>query len=323
MKIRSVSRKIGSAAIFTSLSMLAMTGVGATGTIAATNAQVFNAIHAAKSASVPKVLNPPLSAFQTPVDLYRQTGVSLGDACTPNLTTHASLISVPQACTFGNPAATRTVVLYGDSNVGNWLPALSTGLATSSYKLSVFLFSGCPSTDLHYTVATLAPAAMATACNTWHAAVERSILAIKPVAILAASSYELSKISTADWAAGMKRFYTNATGGSRTAKRIILGTTPFFAIPVPTCLARAKVLSQCSLSTSSSYGTILKVRDPAAAAAIGGKVLATNQWFCDATSCPPVVAGNIVAAEHDHLTIAESTYLSGVVTRAILAAVTS
>lgn len=314
---------MGGVVALTAASLFAANSVGAAGSIADTNAQVFGAVHVSKSATVPKVLNPPLSSFQTPVNSYRQTGVSLGDACTPNLTTHASLIKSPQACTFGNPTASKTIVLYGDSNVGNWLPALSIGLATSSYKLSVFLYAGCPSADLHYTVANLAPAALATACNTWHAAVERSILAIKPVAILTSSSYELSKISPADWAAGMKRFYTNATGGSRTAKRIILGTTPFFAIPVPTCLARAKLLSQCSLGTSSSYGTILKVRDPAAAAAIGGKVLATSQWFCDATNCPPVVAGNIVAADHDHLTIAASTYLSGVATRAVLAAVTA
>jgi len=265
-------------------------------------------------------LNPP---FDSVVDTYRQTGVALLDACTPNLTTHAAQIGSPVACDFGNLESSKTIVFYGDSNVGNWFPALSLGLSSSSYHLVVFSYAGCPSADIAYTAAMLVTAANASACRTWHAAVERQISALRPVAIFAVSSYELVSVPPATWAAGMAKFFAAATQHSAATKRFVMGTTPFFMTPVAQCLARARNTSNCALNLSQTYGSIINVRDPLVATVSKAKLIPVSQWFCSGQICPAVVAGNVVAADHDHLTQVESVYLSRVATAAVLRAVTT
>ena len=291
------------------------------GVAPATSAQVLAAVHSAASGgSVPATLNPKLSAFDSVVDTYRQTGVALLDSCTPNLTSNASQIANPVACEFGNLSSSKTIVIYGDSNVGNWFPALSLGLGSSAYRLMAYSYAGCPTADLPYTAAMLTTSAAALACRTWHSAVERQISALHPLAIIAVSSYELVSVSPAIWASGIAKFFTAATVQSPRTKRFIMGTSPFFMIPVAQCLARAQNISSCALHLSQTYGSILSTRDPLVASVSKAKLILTSQWFCSGQICPAVVAGNMVAADHDHLTQVESVYLSKVATAAVLRA---
>jgi hypothetical protein len=268
--------------------------------------------------SVPRNLNPSLVKLASSSQMQTLIGDFEGTACNPN--DFPVQVSAPVPCLFGNPNATKTIVLFGDSNAGNWIPAFATGLATSQYKLAVFMFEGCPTADLNYTSSQLTTAAIATNCVTWHAAVERDIASMKPTAIVAVQSLAMSwKISIPTWVVGMTKFFTNATAGTSSTKRIIMGTSPFFHTAVPACLARARTPLQCA-ATTPMYQTTLTSRDPAVAAAVHATLIPTNTWFCKGSLCAPVVAGNVVVGDLDHTTIAESTYLSHVATTALLAA---
>jgi len=292
--------------------------VGASG-IANSLQAVQSAVQSSLAAtSVPRTLTPSLSSLSTLTGLETSIGDFEGKACNPNDV--PAQVSAPVPCLFGNPNAAKTIVLFGDSNAGNWIPAFATGLATSQYKLAVFMFEGCPTADLNYTSSQLTTAAIATNCVTWHAAVERDIASMKPTAIVAVQSLAMSwKISIPTWVGGMTKFFTNATAGTPSIKRIIMGTSPFFHTAVPACLARARTPLQCA-ATTPMYQTTLTSRDPAVAAAVHASLIPTNTWFCKGSLCAPVVAGNVVVGDLDHTTIAESTYLSHVATTALLAA---
>ena len=63
------------------------------------------------------------------------TGPSTYGSCDPY--NSEALALAPKACFFGNLHGSKTIVLVGDSNVGNWVPALSIGLAKTAYRLAV------------------------------------------------------------------------------------------------------------------------------------------------------------------------------------------
>jgi hypothetical protein len=70
------------------------------------------------------------------------------------------------------------------------------------------------------------------------------------------------------------------------------------------------------------YQTTLTGRDPQVATATRSKLVPTFQWFCKTSKiCSPILAGNIVAGDQDHTTIAASTYLASVASQSLLAAI--
>ena len=65
---------------------------------------------------------------------YDLTGPSTYGACDPY--DSEALALSPKPCFFGNLHGSKTIALVGDSNVGNWVPALSIGLAATQYRLA-------------------------------------------------------------------------------------------------------------------------------------------------------------------------------------------
>lgn len=235
-------------------------------------------------------------------------------------------------CFFGNLQATKTIVIIGDSNVGNWLPALGLGLATSPYRLAVFMFSGCPLSSITFTSQMIDKAAD---CNTWHAAVPGAVQALHPVAIVGVSEVFANSgipptrknrtFSNAIWASGMTKFFNQVTGGNSSIKRILMGTTPHYPLSGPViCLSIHPNPSACAgsvMSGGASSYQATQQRDASVASANGATFIPTASWFCTSAVCPSVVNGLIVSNDFDHTTIAYSEYLSTVATTALEAAV--
>ena len=131
------------------------------------------------------------------------------------------------------------IVLVGDSNVGNWPPALDSGLKAAGYRLAVFAFASCPTPDLTYpspSYGTLT-GTLLTECNQWHQTVTNAISALHPLAVIAASgSTYLKVLSDQQWISGFTKLFDDSTVGNPSAVRILMGTSPFPA-PSPNCLA--------------------------------------------------------------------------------------
>jgi hypothetical protein len=245
------------------------------------------------------------------------TGPSTYGACDPY--NSEALALSPKPCFFGNLRGTKTIVLVGDSNVGNWVPALNLGLAATPYRLAVFGFSSCGLPNLPYTASS---GSLYKRCRQWHTNLPTAIRALHPAAVLAASGAVDSTYSTKTWVNGVKNVFVEATLGSSTTKRILMGTSPFFGESAVTCLTVHPDPQDCSLhytSGSGFYGSILS-RDKQIASASNAKLVDTSRFFCYSNTCSPVIGNILVYSDIDHVTIAYSSFISKVVTSAVLAA---
>jgi hypothetical protein len=245
------------------------------------------------------------------------TGPSTFGNCDPY--NSEALALKPKPCLAGNLQGTKTIVLVGDSNVGNWVPALSLGLASTPYRLAVFGFSSCGLANLPYTPAW---GSLYERCRQWHANVPAAIRALHPVAVLASSGDVGTQYSNTIWANGVKSLFVEATLGSPTTKRVVMGTSPFFGESAVTCLTVHPDPQDCSLkytSGSGYYGAVLS-RDKVVASTAGAKLVDTNKYFCHSNTCSPVIGNILVYSDIDHVTIAYSSFISKGITGAVLAA---
>ncbi|MGA2837803.1 MAG: SGNH hydrolase domain-containing protein [Acidimicrobiales bacterium] len=279
---------------------------------------------ASKITTIPADLTPALEDFANPAQAKTLWGPWFVRPCDPYV--NPSQASNPTPCIFGDAASTRTIVLVGDSNVGNWAPALDIGLKAAGYRLAVFAFASCPTPDLTYpspSYGTLT-GALLTECNQWHQTVPAAISALHPIAVLAASgSTYLNVLTDQQWINGFAKLFDESTAGSPSAVRILMGTSPFPG-PSPNCLAATSNPQTCAFSftpgSATGYPSYV-TRDALIAAASDATLIPTYPWFCHAGTCSPVVSNYLVYADTDHPTIAYSDYLAPVVTGAVLNAI--
>jgi hypothetical protein len=309
MRLRAVS-----VAVLVTIPLLVGASSGGATTRSGTPAQVAAAV--AKSitiTSLPPNLTPPLTVFTKPFAALNYAGSSTVAACDP--ANDASLAAHPIPCYFGDLTSSKTVVFIGDSNVGNWAPAFELGFATTKYRLAVFLYAGCHTPNMTY----VAP----DNCNVWHKSVSSAIRRLHPYAVIAVSGPfgSVKGPSEAQWVAGMKKLFVRATLELPSTLRILMGTSPGFPGPVPTCLASNSDPQSCSVADTptSAYGRYL-ARDQLIATAASATLVPVEPWLCTSGSCSPVVSKYLVYVDADHISTAYSQFVSEVVMRAVLRA---
>lgn len=77
------------------------------------------------------------SVFEAPADVPPPTA----DGCIADWDTREVV-----TCTYGDPAATRTLAVAGSSHAEHWIPALQVLAAQYSFRIQVYLKMGCPLT---------------------------------------------------------------------------------------------------------------------------------------------------------------------------------
>lgn len=182
--------------------------------------QVLAAVKAATTAtSIPKNIKPPLTDFANNSRSRKDRSLRSVDDC--DAYGRSARAAHPKPCLLGDKRGTRTIVIVGDSNVGNWVPALDKGLAHSGYRLAAFAFIGCPASDIHYARYAHLSSTMVDDCNTWHQAVPAAIAALKPVAVVVASgAVDFTGINPDEWVSGFATLFNAATHGT-SAVRIL------------------------------------------------------------------------------------------------------
>jgi len=300
-----------------SISVLVGTAFASPSDRVGTSSQVIKAIKASTSLkTTPAAVTATLKEFTSPSS-FDLTGPSSFGACDPY--NSEALALSPKPCFFGNLSGTKTIVLVGDSNVGNWVPALNLGLAATPYRLAVFGFSSCGLSNLPYTASW---GSLYERCRQWHANVPAAIRALHPVAVLASSGATGLTYPKATWVNGVKNVFVEATLGSTTTKRIIMGTSPYLPQSAVTCLAVHTNPRDCSLhyTPSSWYYGSFHSRDEQVASASHATLIDTSKFLCYRYTCSPIIGNFLVYSDGDHVTIAYSSFISKVVTSAVLAA---
>jgi hypothetical protein len=290
------------------------------------------------SSKIPS-FTPSLVSISSAGGVYKAQGSSLSEKCDPMVS--ETLAIHPEPCWFGDLQSEKVVVLIGDSNAGNWTPALSGALKELHLKLAAFIYPGCTSQFIVFTAKNFPNQSAGgnyARCNLFHRKVVEVVNALRPFAVISAQlgeGYSGKSKALSVFAADWKSTFARLTSANPNALRIMLGTTPVepvFSIPV--CLSRfsASVASTWMTSCSPHYypgdyritnlSSYLQ-RDQISATAADAKLIPTYKWFCTFQNsikdyCPAVINHTLVYVDTDHISIAYMTSLVGVLKGALV-----
>lgn len=91
-----------------------------------------------------------------------------------------------QICTFGNPGATHTAVLLGDSKAAHWFPAYRQIYGSPEWRLLAITKSACPIVDASYVALPLRREY--TECARWRRDALRKVAALRPDVVVLSES---------------------------------------------------------------------------------------------------------------------------------------
>lgn len=268
-----------------------------------------------KAKDWPKDLTPALSKITTPNGVYENQGSSYTWNCPGAKSMYD--YDRPEPCYFGDKTSSKVLLLWGDSNAGNWIPTLDLAAKQRKLKLALLVAPGCNTL--------LDAPADKKGCISWQAALPALVGKLQPVAIISARLAQFVRGSGADtrkYSAAWKRAFDLLTAKARSAKRLMITSTPnsWTMKSLPGCLSTQsrrlgyiRALLACSPSENpkASGATELATyerADRAAAMASRAVLIDAIPWFCQTTSkthnvCPIVIDKYLVYVDGDHLSI--------------------
>jgi peptidoglycan/LPS O-acetylase OafA/YrhL len=224
----------------------------------------------------------------------------------------------PEApCTFGDRNAVRTLAVMGDSHVNSWIPAYDAFGKANGWKVIEYAKAACPPGVYPNDVDPLTNR-LYTQCNTWRTKVFNRIQQIRPAYVLVTSELRTLDIETSGMletihmlqAAGSKVIYQEDT------------PNPLKVGSVPDCLAtHTRNIQACALDrklpSTRLEGMIQRRVEVSAVSSAGAKLIDPTDWYCSATTCPPVIDGIVVYSDNTHTTATYTTWLAPVMSAAL------
>jgi hypothetical protein len=224
---------------------------------------------------------------------------------------HASFPQVQQDdCIYGDPDATRTVVLFGDSRMEQWFAAVNIMALEKNWRVVTWTKSGCPAARL--TVLNPVLNRDYTECDQWRAATIARIRALRPALVLVGQSENLASASVSPGAFAAATVETltelRQDGHSRV---VYVQDTPIPQFDLPTCVAaHLSDVRACTFSRSRSHTYPDRHRALAPALRTAGfGFVDPASWFCSSGRCVAVVGNVLVYRDRSHITVPYSRWL--------------
>lgn len=263
--------------------------------------------------TLPKKLTPTLQ--QLSADKYLQEGAItyLRASCNPY--SKPSEAADPTPCWYGSSSPSAPVIaIFGDSFVGNWMPALTSAATRLGYRVADFEFMGCFTAFVPSALQNGFNETQVKACDLWHKTLPAAVRRLHPAVIVAANGSWVWQVGQSAWVRGMQVAFKelNPTGS---AVDILMGTGVHLNLAAPACLAAEPSNIQACSEHLTKSGPLEKgfARDALVASAVPHlHLITTYQWVCHDGDCPTIVSHIVLYADWDHLTIAYSEYLSKV-----------
>ncbi len=223
------------------------------------------------------------------------------------------------ACTYGDPAGTRTVVVFGDSHALSWFPAVDRLAKEQGWRFVNLTKSACSSVDVSQWNANLKR--VYTECDAWRASALRRIAAERPALVLVTNSRSFSAVGpdgallegparTAAWRAGVARTLDRIAAVA--AKVVLIADTPRSIVDVPVCLSehRDDTLA-CATPVERAFSPAWLAEEKAAAASAGVGFVDPTRWVCPSGPCPAVIGNFMVFRDEHHLAPPFASALAG------------
>lgn len=207
-----------------------------------------------------------------------------------------------QPCLYGDTAADLTVVLFGDSHVAQWFPALESIAVKHHWRLFVFTKNACKVSQITIEY----NGGPYSTCDNWRAVTIDKIRKLEPELVITSNSNSAKLHGDGDiaaaWGEGQAETYRMLQQG-RTRVLSLLDTPWPKNNAVDCAMAQPNSLSSCARHRSDA--------DPkpevtkailAAAAAENVTIIDPYDWICAPSGkCPIVVGNTMVYRDYGHL----------------------
>ena len=263
---------------------------------------------------------PPLRLTMTPAAARLDKPAATGECYNAK----PRLSNTPRSCRFGDPRGRRTVVLVGDSQADQWLPALNKYAKAHGWQVFMWAKASCPFNDVP--IWSSVYKSEFETCYQWREKVHDRLVGLPRVDLILLSrsrSYNQMAVlpsgrrTTTDnvlplWRDGTRRTLHRLAGLG--AEVGLFHATPVSPVDPPACLSEhLDDLNACDFPRAAGTGDMLLAAEREVAATRGASILDLTEDICPTDPCPVVSpAGLIVYRDVHHLTATFSRTLSGV-----------
>lgn len=219
----------------------------------------------------------------------------------------------PRVCTFGDTAAARTIVLFGDSHAAQWFSPINTLAMRHHLRLLAVTKYSCPVARVAVRDSMLARRFVE--CEQWREQAIAKVVAMRPAAVVigqyarrgavrAGPNGSLDSLSAADWSLGVRSML--ATFDSAGINTLLVRDTPRPGIAIPACLSRAEhraePASTCGVARSVAVDSLAHRADVDAVTGLThAHLIDFTDRICGATRCEPIRDGVVVYLDDNHL----------------------
>jgi peptidoglycan/LPS O-acetylase OafA/YrhL len=217
-------------------------------------------------------------------------------------------------CEYGDRGSSTTAVLFGDSHAEHWFPALESIATQEHWRLVTLLKSSCPAARVEVYNSTLKRPD--TECTAWREAALLRIVQMHPhvvvlsqkdgaVSDLPVPGRRHSPISGKEWQKGLRS--TLSFLDTHGVKTVVIADVPRAEFDVPICLSRAAAHSwgarECLVPRSAALNEDARQAESIATEGLNGVRYADfADKFCSGSLCQPVIAGQVVYRDSNHMT---------------------
>jgi peptidoglycan/LPS O-acetylase OafA/YrhL len=244
---------------------------------------------------------------------FRAASVDASQLVKIDCVSHVGLTALVE-CGFGAHESGTQLVLVGDSHAEHWFPAFERVASEKHWELITLIKLACPLARVDIYSAALERTD--TECSSWREAALARIAQLHPSAVFISESagyvagygrdIEHGHLLTSEqWSNGIRSTlqYLNSHG----LRTIVLSDVPRAGFNVPFCLSRAAVhrwaAPSCLLQRVTSLnGDVRQAETSAADGLRNVRVLDLSDDFCSSSVCPPVIGGQVVYRDNNHLT---------------------
>ncbi|MDJ0376214.1 acyltransferase family protein [Cryobacterium sp. PH31-L1] len=226
-------------------------------------------------------------------------------------------------CLYGDPAATKTAVLLGDSMAISYMPAIRAALEPLGYNVQSLTMFSCPAVNISVAPKNASDASAAT-CDDHHAWVYAEVARLSPdLVIMSSLAGSIVRLASGNEGAAALTEWQTATAETITA---LQGATDHVAVlsppPASTPFAECKTLTSapadCTYSPSSLYQKVVAT-EQGAIEQFGDFAQYVNvvPWLCVDNSCPAVIDNTPVFFDGQHFVREASTQLGPLLAEAL------
>nr|WP_231713327.1 acyltransferase family protein [Arthrobacter sp. zg-Y769] len=230
-------------------------------------------------------------------------------------------------CAYGDPAATRTAVVLGDSVAISWMPGLRESLGKQGWKIQLLTKEQCPAIGVP--VRQYGDAAGFTEeCDAHQRWATEQVVEMNPDMVIVSSA-----LGTRDRMIGasnevdvLAKWRTATVSKLEEMKESTDGDVVLISVPMRVdnllkCATRVSKPQDCMIDSGTFYSTV-STEGEAASSVEGVRFISTVPWFCGPNrQCPPFAGSTpIYAGDGGHITPEYSVKLAPVLGQALLGA---